>query len=72
MSACVLIAIGPAAVMERTKSKHKLFALAPAALQDVVDLARGLGPHLPANDATQIPHRGVKCLFLIRHAKQAV
>jgi hypothetical protein len=51
VSARVLVAIGPAAVVERTKPKNKLFAFSPAALQDVVDLARGLGPHLPADNA---------------------
>jgi len=70
MAACVLVAVSASSVVERTKPKNKLFTLAPAALQDVVDLARGLGPCLPADDAAQIPHRGVECFFLIRHAKQ--
>ena len=72
MSARVLIAISATSVVERTKSQNKPFALAPAALQDVVDLGRGLGPCLPADDAAQIPHRGVECFFLIRHAALAV
>ena len=69
MSACVFVIIRPAAVVERTKPKHIFFALAPAALQNVMDFGRGLGPHLPADDAAQIPHRPVECLFVIRHAK---
>jgi hypothetical protein len=70
VSACVLIAVGPAAVVERTKPKHELFAFPSAALQNVVDLARSLGPCLPTANAAQIPDSGVKCFFLIRHARQ--
>ena len=70
MAACVLVAIGPAAVVERTKSQNKLFAFSPAALQNVVDFARGLGPCLPTANAAQIPDRRVKRFFLIRHARQ--
>ena len=70
MSACVFVIIRPSSMVERTKPKHELFAFTPAALQDVMDLARVLDSGSPANNAAQIPNCRVKCLFLIRHAAQ--